>query len=186
MTTEYSVHVNDWSDERWNHVGVNLMYEHYLEDEDVKKEVEEDYPHMDVEEFAREKADGHFPMMLYAYPLAIEPSDDAIREVCRETCCTVVEDEESGDYYLALSGGGMDLSQNVALAYMIAEKWIPTALASEVSTQYGLNFSGETYLRVMNGLKESLQKDVNNITYQLSRIEEGIEKAGYEITKSIS
>lgn len=178
MTTEYSIHVNDWTEQRWNHVGVDLMYQHYLENEAFKKEAEEDYAWIELEELARERADENFPMMLYAYPLAIEPSDDKIKEVCMKTCCTVVEDNDSGDFFLALSGGGMDLSQHIALAYMIAQKWIPTALAIEVSLQEGLNFSGEIYLKIMSGLKDSLEKDVSRITQQIVSIDKAVHEIG--------
>jgi hypothetical protein len=49
--------------------------------------------------------------------------------------------KDTEEYFLALTGGGMDFSQNIALAYIIAQGWIPIALAYEVFTQLELNVS---------------------------------------------
>ncbi len=55
----------------------------------------------------------------------------------------MVMKKDTEEYFLALTGGGMDLSQDIALAYIIAQGWIPTALAYEVSTQPELSVSGD-------------------------------------------
>ncbi len=73
--------------------------------------------------------------MLYVYALDGEPSEDEIASVCDRTACTVLErrdrdGEGTGEYFLALCGGGMDLSQDVALAYVLAGERIPDALAA--------------------------------------------------------
>lgn len=167
MTTEYSVNVNDWHESQWNHIGRDLMYEYYLEDEETKKECEEN--NWELEDIACERADDHYPMMLYAYPLGFEPDDEKIIEVCTRTNCTVVENDLTGDFFLALSGGGMDLSQDIALAYLIIQGWIPTALAYNVSTQPCLSVSEEDYLAIMKAIKTQLE---NQIGYYQRHIRE--------------
>ena len=67
----------------------------------------------------------HEPMMLYVYPLDREPTDEEIAALCEQTACNVFErryrdGEGTGEFFLALCGGGMDQSQDVALAYVLA------------------------------------------------------------------
>jgi len=57
------------------------------------------------------------PMMNYMYPLEIEPSNEAILKVVKNTALTVLGNEDTGDFCLALCGGGMDFSQSIGLAY---------------------------------------------------------------------
>jgi len=174
MTTEYSISVSAW-DDSWNYIGKDIMYEHYMNDEETIKECEEN--NWDLERYAQEQADANFPMMLYAYPLYEKIDEDKIKEICLETSCTVVENNDTGDWYLALCGGGMDLSQSIALAYIIAQGWIPSSLANNVSTQYGLNFSGEKYFKVMNGIKKSLQNEIDSFSSKIKDIDEAIQRA---------
>jgi len=174
MTTNYSISVNDWQNEKWNHVGVDLMYNYYLEDKETLEECKENG--WDKEDIAREKADEHYPMMLYAYPLNWEPKDDKIIEVCTTTNLTVVQDEETGDYFLALSGGGMDLSQDIALAYLIIEGRIPITLAYNVCTQPNLSVHGKNWLKVMRAIKSELRNGVRNYRQHIKKINANIRR----------
>lgn len=155
MTTEYSRDVEDWSDEKWDQVGVNAMYEFYLNDKEAKREAKD--CNMDIEEYTIETSDEHYPMMLYCYPLFCDPSEEEIVEVCRRTNCTVVRDNQTDDYYLALYGGGMDLSQDIALAYIIAQGYIPHALAIEINKQPCLSVGGKDYLLIAKEIKRQLK-----------------------------
>ena len=151
MTTEYSINVDDWNIEEWEMTGRHLMYSRMAEkgtpqNREAKKRAKDCGCELEdvIDEFAYE----HIPMMLYAYPLQIEPDEERIVEVCERTCCTVVQNNKTGDYFLALCGGGMDLSQDIALAYNIAQTWLPMGLLGEVSTQYGLSKSGEDFEQI--------------------------------------
>lgn len=117
------------------------------------------------------------PMMNYAYPLETTPDDDKIIEVCKKTNCTVMYKEDEDAYYLVLCGGGMDLSQDIALAYNILERWIPLELALSTSTQDGLSVGGKEFRRVMRACKESLRKDIGNARSQVKRINETIKES---------
>ena len=113
-------------------------------------------------------------MMNYVYPLETTPDNDKILKVCEETACTVMYNDKDDRYYLALCGGGMDLSQDIALVYNILEKWIPLELALQVSTQDGLRKSGKTFRQVMRACKESIQMDINAGKIRIKKINEAI------------
>ena len=66
------------------------------------------------------EGDDYFPMYNFAYPLEVAPDQEVIFRICNETACTVVYHIKEDAYYLALCGCGMDFSQSIALAYMIA------------------------------------------------------------------
>jgi hypothetical protein len=76
--------------------------------------------------------------MNYAYLLTIEPSEEAIYKVVSETNLTVMYNTEENAYYLALCGGGMDLSQDIALAYFYAQRWIPYSLIKNPTLKDGV------------------------------------------------
>jgi len=63
------------------------------------------------------------------------PDEDKILEIVKKTCLTVMENQDTGEYFLVLCGGGMDLSQSIAYAYLLAGQRIPDELAFEVCTQ---------------------------------------------------
>lgn len=113
--------------------------------------------------------DSFDPMMNYVYPLEKDPSDEAVKQVVKETNCTVMYNNETDEYFLALTGGGMDLSQDIALAYYYCDKWIPTELALRVSTQYGLSKSGEKWKIVMAACYDSLKKRPGTHKQQIGR-----------------
>lgn len=166
--TEYSVNVEDWQNEKWSHIGTDLMYNYYLEDKETIQECKDN--DWDIDTIVREKSDSHYPMMLYAYPLNFEPDDDKIIKVCTRTNCTVVENTESNEYFLALSGGGMNLSQDIGLAYLILEGRIPTALLFEISTQPELSIYGKDWLKLMRAIKRQLRNTRGSATQRARKI----------------
>jgi len=122
--------------------------------------------------------DSQEPMMNFGYPLEMGvPNDEKIKEIIDNTNCTIMENEESGESFIVLTGGGMDLSQDIALAFTIAEKWIPSDLAREVCTQYGLSISGKNWFRLMEMCKQSLKNEIGHAETQIKRIDEVVKKA---------
>ncbi len=165
--SNYSIHV-DWSDEkalnRWENVGQNLMREFY---ETNPKKAKKDGHDLDEDgqvEYLDEVLDGWQPMMNYAYPLETEPNNEKIIKVCRETCLTVMKDTEDWEdkYYLALCGGGMDLSQSIARAYQILETWIPISLIQEVYTQPELSVRGTAWLKLARQIRKQELMEIEN------------------------
>jgi len=66
------------------------------------------------------------PMMNYLYPLDYQGLvTQEIQIELAQTNCILVEEESTGDYFLTLTGGGMDLSPAIAWSYYKAQKWLP-------------------------------------------------------------
>jgi hypothetical protein len=96
------------------------------------------------------------PMMNYGYPLCFLPEDKKILQIVKGTCLTVMENDDTGECFLVLCGGGMDLSQSIAYAYLLAGERIPDELAFEVCTQPCLSVGKKEYLQVMRECKKEL------------------------------
>lgn len=175
MSSEYSRSVFEWNWEDWEFIGRDVMYGFYKEN---PEEAEKDG--YEVEDgkvsYLEEAADTHIPIMLYAYPLGREPEREKIIEVCRRTNCTVVMKKETEEYFLALTGGGMDLSQDIALAYIIAQGWIPTALSYNVCTQPELSISGKNWLEVAERCKKELELAIESYKRKIKCWEDSIVK----------
>jgi len=136
----YSIKV-DWSEAlgngNWDNIGRNMLeqkckhkkgvaYSGYCEKCDISE-------------------DSASPMMNYAYPLETTPDDDKVLQVVEETNCTVMYNNDTDEYFIVLCGGGMDLSQDIALAYVILERWIPESLIVEVCNQKNFSVSGKNF-----------------------------------------
>lgn len=186
MTTEYSISI-DWHNEYQNHPdkwinhGADAIYMKELERLEKCKHGNKDnsYCH-ECECYPDDKRSDAEPMMNYAYPLHHEPTDEEILKVIENTNCTIMENQDTGDWFLVLNGGGMDLSQSVAYAYMICG-YIPDALAFNVITQYGFNISGKTYFKVMEKVKESLSNTIEAYKSKIKRIDEAVKEAKVSI-----
>lgn len=122
-------------------------------------------------------SDGTAPMMNYGYLLESKPSEEQILAVVSETNLTVMENTETDEFFLVLTGGGMDLSQDIALAYLLCGEQIPVEVAIRVSTQYGLSKSGENWFKLMNACVESLESYAKNCTYAAHQAKEAITDA---------
>ena len=165
MTTGYSINV-DWSEEfeKWENIGQNYMRA-YFEEHPEEAEKDMGYELEDGQvKYLDELLDSYQPMMNYAYPLQCDPTlfDDGkekIIKVCRETNLTVMYKEADDCYYLALTGGGMDLSQDIARAYQILETWIPIALLGEVCKQPELSVHGEAWLEMAKQIRKQLSME---------------------------
>ena len=168
----------DWQnyyEKGWENVGRRIIEENCNNKTEGREETNMRYGGYCEE--CEQAEDSCQPMMNYAYPLETTPDDDKILKVCQETCLTVMYNEDEDAYFLALCGGGMDLSQQIALAYNILERWIPLELALQVSTQDGLNLSGKDFRHVMRACKESIKIDMINGMNRLKKIREAIKES---------
>jgi hypothetical protein len=81
-------------------------------------------------------------------------------------------DTDTGNYFLALSGGGMDLTQDIALTYYIIEKWIPYELCEAVcETQLSVNAADWIILKL--AMVESLKLYAERAQDKLKRWKDG-------------
>ncbi len=163
MSSGYSINV-DWREEfeEWENIGRDVMRELF---EEHPEEAEKDGH--DVEDgkvtYLDEVLDNYEPMMNYAYLLQCNPDREKLLRVCRETNLTVMYRESEDEYYLALTGGGMDLSQDIARAYQILETWIPIALISEVSKQPELSVHGKAWLEMAKQIQKQLKMESDRL-----------------------
>ena len=54
-------------------------------------------------------------------------------------------------------GGGMDLSQDIALSYVWLERWIPEDFISRVCKQKNLSVYGENFIYLRNAIIEQTE-----------------------------
>jgi len=102
--------------------------------------------------------DSAIPIINYLYPLELTDFEESkILKVVKETNCTVLENQDSGEWFLSLCGGGMDLSQDIAMAYIILETWIPQDLLREVNKQPCLNLGKKNYKKLANAIIKQLK-----------------------------
>lgn len=112
------------------------------------------------------ESDDYVPIYNYAYPLDLRSLDeDKVVKICDETNCTVVLNCEDDLLYVALCGCGMNYSQDIALAYMIAYSHegqeygiIPRHLLFDVCKSEALSVSHEKFDIIREKLSEGFEK----------------------------
>ena len=124
------------------------------------------------------EGDDYVPIYNYAYPLNMNSlEDEKILRICKETNCTVVYNEEEDSLYLALCGCGMNLSQDIALAYMIAYSFgeaeygrIPEYMLFDVYKSGPLSVSKEQFEVICEKLIEGFQSLKRSCKQELESI----------------
>lgn len=161
-----SIHIDwasEWGKDKWDFVGRSAL-------ESIRGEWSED------NQDGINEDDG-YPMMNYAYPLfSSEISEEKILDVCDNTSCTVVYNNEDDTYYLSLTGGGRDLSQDIALAYIIVDGCIDWDMLQDVYISGALSVSKENYFRILNELKRQLGIQIGNFQERLNRVNDLIKE----------
>jgi hypothetical protein len=141
----------DWQDEKWEFPVRDLLSEKTQEDD----------------------SGAGIPMMNYAYPLEHFTFDNKVAlEVHKQTNCTIVYDTETEEYFLALSGGGMDLSQDIAKAYMLIQTFIPWEWIDDIYISSALSVSRFWYRKILKQIKSQLITRISNSQDKISKIEE--------------
>jgi hypothetical protein len=103
------------------------------------------------------------PMMNYLYPLPNDFERDMqnmfgeswrsrIKKVLENT--TIVYFEESGEYFMALTGGGMDLSWEICESY-VGLGYLPPLHFCDLPNMAGINFKRAKIRRVLAACKRS-------------------------------
>lgn len=158
----------DWCEafkgNKWDCLGRHIM-------EENKGEWSEDNPE-------GLEGDGYMPMFNFAYPLGLSNLDEnKIIRICEETNCTVIYNDEENTLYLALCGCGMNLSQDIALAYMIAYSYgeeeygrIPEHMLFDVYKSAPLSVSKEQFKHIQKALVEGFESMKRSCEYELERL----------------
>ena len=123
----------------------NLTWDAILNDDELLVSVFEDagypldgkkcYEQLEVDEKAQWAKDSsalyhlqedYYPITSYVHVLQHEPTKDKILDVAKNARNVVVIKDEHDNYLLGLSGCGMDLSEQLAYAYMVIDGEVPT------------------------------------------------------------
>jgi hypothetical protein len=165
--------------EKWENLGRRLLEEnckHYSQDEERNNTNMQDSGWCEECGVSEDNAN---PMINYIYPLELKYDTDdddddknKILEVVQNTNCTVMLNIETDEYFLTLCSGGMDLSQDIAFAYLILEKWIPEDLMSSVCRQKGLSISKENFEK----LRVAIIEQSGDYAGRFNRLKEEWEK----------
>ena len=159
----------DWweafKDDEWDCLGRYVM-------EEQKGEWSEDNPEgIDY--------DDYMPIYNYAYPLHLSSLDEnKVIRICEETNCTVVNNTEEDELYLALCGCGMNMSQSIALAYMIAYSFgdneygrIPDHMLFDVYKSGALSVSRKKFRHIIKALIEGFKSLKRSCEKEIERLE---------------
>jgi len=171
----------DWSSEdihrSWNFVGAEILYNKELEklSHCSHGNREKEYCH-ECESYPDDIYQSNKPVMNFAYPLFSEPDEEKIVKVCEETSCTVVYNSQEDCYYLALTGCGMNLSQDIALAYIITDGCIDWDMLDNVCISGAFSVSKGDYQIILNELERQLAISIDNQTRKLTEVREQLTK----------
>ena len=157
----------DWSAEdiyeRWEFTGADLIRQR-------EEEKLQECPHGNASKgyceecdiYPDDRANDNYPMINLAYPLYMNDiDDDVVLEICDRTNLTVVYNTEEDSYYLALTGGGMNLSQDVALAYIIATGWIPYDMLTDIAVQPMLSVGRKDWLTIADKVIDGISRRIS-------------------------
>ena len=148
--------------EKWENVGNNVLRE-VLEDQENSnfKEIAESVGVYNKEEdnklksYWEETVDEYtHPIYNFVHLLETEPKNEDILKVVLNTNCTIIYDTEQEVYYIALTGCGMDLSQDIGLAFLWLGKWIPEDFINRISQQKGLSQGGKKFEQLQKAIIE--------------------------------
>jgi len=98
------------------------------------------------------------PMMNYCYPLEDEfKQPENIKDILNEAgAITLIRKTDNDRYYLALSGGGMDLSWDICRAYMLLG-YLPPIRFCELPKFSGMNFKDIRNRKVIDACKKTAE-----------------------------
>ncbi len=119
-------------------------------------------------EFEGEDHERWSPMMNYAYPLESSPPDDWKNLVNNCTCVEI-----DGNYYLALTGGGMDFTWEICESYMALGYLPPSHFARRLPGMAGRGQS-ERDRWIAAGCRRSLEVHGNWLTGGIETIDRAL------------
>jgi len=175
-----SIYVN-WSDSNiyqvWDFIGAGVIYnrERKRLSQCPHGNATQEYCH-DCNVYPEDKRNANYPAINYAYPLFSEPDEEKIARVCEETACTVVYNLQDDNYYLALTGGGMDFSQSIALAYIICDGCIAWELLNDVSISGAFSVSEQEYQTILKEMERQLSTSIDTYKAKLQKVRKQLKK----------
>ncbi len=148
-----------------------LTFEEWLEEVFWEEMTQEDM-HSEHQESARchECEEGFvYPMMNYAYPVNCDFTEEN-RRIALDCGLFLFEMPDSGDVYMSLMGGGMDLSPNILLAYLRLKGCIPLDWAMEFRQDYRANITEEQHQEIAAACRETVRNQLYHIQNKLASL----------------
>lgn len=176
----------DWSEAvqgtEWQFIGADLMRERALKLLETCQHGNKEKGYCDeCECYPDDVEDENRPMFNYAYLIETfggDLADGKIIEICEQTALTVVHNTHEDKYYLSLCGAGMDFSQSIAHAYMIAYAMgdeelgiIDWDFIDDVYLDGPLSVGEKTYQGIMKQLASQYKTRIRNMQKKLERIQ---------------
>ena len=160
--------INNCKDQLYDYLKEeNLANEDTLEKEDWFDEDE-------VYEYVRSQVK---PMMNYFYYVDIGINDltpDKTFDLIFHTNCTLIQmdrDDADDSFYIGLTGGEMDLSQDIALAYFILTGTIPYEFIDQIYLNHPLSVNHINFRIILEKCREVLKNTIDKSTNQIEQIE---------------
>ena len=171
----YTIHVGNIQEKFYgvdeSNIWSNLTWEAILEDDELLVSVFEgagypldnklDYEQLEVDEKAQWAKDSgglyhlqedYYPIMSYVHVLQHKPTKEKILDVAKNAKDVVVIKDEHDNYLLGLSCCDMDLSEQLAYAYMVIDGEVPRCFKILEDEVYCLN--DEAHKALVDFIKE--------------------------------
>ena len=152
----YAIYVEDiankfWGDEgNWKSLTWNLivendellrtLYESASYNDAYYNELdnEEKLEYIENSDMFYELAENYYPMMNYIHVLQSKPAQEDILKVYKNAPNIVLLEDDMSNYYIGLSGAGMDFSEEIAYAYMVVDRCVPPGFRVHENNNYSL------------------------------------------------
>lgn len=172
----------DWSEVEWGNkwecLGASLIGEKERERLSKCPHGNKDNGHCDeCDCYPDDRENENYPMMNYAYPLfhKTEIPNEKIIEVCENTNCTVLYNIKEDAYYLALTGGGMDLSQDIAKAYLIIDGCFWDIL-NDIYMSGALSVNEKDFKMILMEMRRELEIEIDRQQARLKAVNAKLKK----------
>ena len=137
----YSIMVDDITKKFWDGGWENRTWNAILDDDDSLRALyedagydDDDYNELDNKEKViriresdaiHELSDSYYPIMSYVHVLQEKPTDEEILKIHKHAPNVVIIEDDLGNFFIGLLGGGEDSSEEIAYAYMVIDRCVP-------------------------------------------------------------
>lgn len=166
--------------EDWEHYSRDVLKaekEQFIEDSNYDAD---DYQSLDeIDDLFTEIEERTEPTMNYAWTVNRDVSHEQAYKIAMETNCVVMlRTNEDGDneFYIALTGAGMDFSQDIAAAFHIIQGYVPFNLFMEMSKQPGLTIPEESLAVIVEDTIEEFHNYTEKMNMHIEWWTEGLDE----------
>lgn len=164
--------VRKWVDEKYKEYRADCLLDNTepLEFYDWLPEFYEDAGVEDDDSLRCEECESGYiyPVMNYVYRVYVNVSDET-KKIAID-CGLFLFEWEDGETYMSLTGGGMDLSPNILLAYLRLTDHIPIEWAMEFRQDYRANLTKEQHREIAAACRKSAENAIYTLQEKLNAI----------------